>query len=401
MARVKTEEARLALAGIIRQKVSEAAGTNTLVSRKEQAGLDPFLRERAERVREAGGPGARVTVDALSARAVADAAEVWDRFNPPGRGQDGKYLSQGELAAITRADPALGALSQAAYLQVRQAAAAPNAAEAVAAFFGGFHFAPDEATGLWPLYAPLPGGQLIDARDPAIRATLPPAVQESWSYYARAMEADWAGVRLQRAPIGGHDVYVTFATTDGDFAYLEVLSKTGAPLISGRLQAGALLGLDEVFGRARFSPNMAELDDPVHEEGLSEPPERAAAGQPPQDFRGDLQLDRGFLSYDPASYRLTQLDLPGLAGHPREEVAIAAFEYLWEKSLKHRILGSQDPFELGRLREGAMYVGEHRRNDGKVYEVASWRDIDDGSYVLYFDRTEAGRLRLASVQFDN
>jgi hypothetical protein len=39
--------------------------------------------------------------------------------------------------------------------------------------------------------------------------------------------------------------------------------------------------------------------------------------------------------------------------------------------------------------------------DGKTYEVADRKDIDDGSFTLYFDRTPEGRLELAIRQYNN
>lgn len=40
-------------------------------------------------------------------------------------------------------------------------------------------------------------------------------------------------------------------------------------------------------------------------------------------------------------------------------------------------------------------------DDRKTYLVADWRDIDDGSFTLYFERLASGKLRLAIEQFNN
>ncbi len=404
MTRVKTGDAREALHQLIGEKAREAAGTNTLVSKDEEKALDPFLGRAAQAIRAEGGKGARISVDALETRAASSAAQAWDKANPPGNGTNSTYLSQKELQAIAQEDPALGALSKLAYLRVSQAAGGADVAAAVRSYFSTFDFATDEETGQRPLHAALPGATLVDARlsFPAQRATLPAGALASYDFYRRAQDDDWASVTIQRAKISGHDVFVVFCGTDGDHAHLEILDKKGAPLLSGRLNGGVFLGWDEVFGRTRFSPSMVALDLPTQTEGLSEPAERAAAGQTPAGWPGSLAVIQGQLHHD--GYRLTRLDLPGATGKPEHEVAAAAFEYLWEESLKFRVLGQPEsaaPFLLGSLREGTLVVGEFTRPDGKTYQVADWRDIDDGSYTLYFDRTAEGRLKLAIAQYNN
>lgn len=42
-----------------------------------------------------------------------------------------------------------------------------------------------------------------------------------------------------------------------------------------------------------------------------------------------------------------------------------------------------------------------RPTDGQRYEVAAWRDVDDASYVWYFQRDANHQLKLISEQFDN
>ncbi len=402
MTRVKTTDAQAALAQLVRERAEAAAGNNTVISRAEAQTLDPFLGRAAQAVRAEGGKGARVTVDALQARAVADAAPVWAKANPPG-GVGGALLSRAEVRKIAQDDPALGALSQLAYLRASQASGSGDAASAVRSFFGSFDFTANEDTGQRPIHHPINGGTLIDARPifPANRASVPAAVLAAYDVYGRAMAADTATVTLQRTKIAGHDVYLVATGTDGDAGHLEVLDKKGAPLASARLHANALLGWDEVFGRTRFTPQLVALDAPASMEGYSEPETQLAAGQVPSDWPGDATLAQGQLHYDPTSTRLTTLSLPGVEGQPRHELAAAALEYLWERSLKFRVQGSDDPFLLGPLREGTMVLGSFTRPDGQTYEVADWRDIDDGSFTLYFDRTAEGRLKLAIEQFNN
>jgi hypothetical protein len=400
--RVKTTEAQAALAQLVRERAQAAAGNNTVISRAEAQALDPFLGRAAQAVRTDGGQGARVTVDALQARALADAAPVWAKANPPG-GVGGALLSRAEVRKITQDDPALGALSQLAYLRASQASGSGDAASAVRSFFGSFDFTAHEETGQRPIHQPINGGTVIDARPifPANRASVPAAVLAAYDVYGRAMAGDWATVTLQRTKLAGHEVYVIATGTDGDAGYLEVLDKKGTPLASARLHADTLLGWDEVFGRTRFSPQLVALDAPTNMEGYSEPETQLAAGQVPTGWPGDATLAQGQLHYDSASTRLTTLSLPGVEGQPRHELAAAAFEYLWERSLKYRVQGSDDPFLLGALREGTMVLGSFTRPDGKTYEIADWRDIDDGSFTLYFDRTAEGRLKLAIEQFNN
>jgi hypothetical protein len=235
-----------------------------------------------------------------------------------------------------------------------------------------------------------------------VRAKLAPDVRRAFDVYARLEDADVGRAYLQRATIAGHEVHVVYAATDGDPSFLEVFDAKGKPLTSARLDGEQILAWDELFGRARFHPRVARLDQPKNEEGLSEPPEQAAAGQPPSDWPGALRLEQGTLAYAPdRGYRLTTLDVPALAGAPQRELATAALEFLWEESLKYRVVGGAEPFTLGMLNQGTLALGAWARPDGKTYEVAKWRDIDDGSYTLYFDRAEGQRLRLATVQFDN
>lgn len=402
MGRIRTDAARAALRDILSETARAAAGSNTTVSRDEGQALEPFLDRAEDDVRAEGGKGTRVTVSRLVGRAMENADALWEKHNPSNRGTDSTYLAEAEVRAIAKDDPALGALTRAAVQRAAQDG--PGIAEAVHAFFSSFDFKPNDETGAHPLHhGTLPGGSTIDARPlfPENRAALPPGVLESYDFYRRAMDADIAGVTLHKGKIGGHDVYVVFTTTDGDDGYPEVRSKSGKPVASARLQASELIGFDEVFGRARFSPRMVALDEPVAAEGYSEPEERAAHGQVPSDWPGEAKLEQGTLHFD-ANDRLGRIEIPGLPGSPHEDLATAAFEYLWERSLKFRVHGSTEPFLLGPQAEGTMVVGSYTRpTDGKVFEVADWRDIDDGSFTLYFDRTPDGRLKLAIEQFNN
>jgi len=124
-------------------------------------------------------------------------------------------------------------------------------------------------------------------------------------------------------------------------------------------------------------------------------------GQVPHDWPGDFAITTGTLSYDPTTYRLASVNVPSLASSPCNELGHAALQYLWSESLKHRVIGSQDPSEFGSSREGTLTLGSFTKPDGKTYEVADWQDIDDGSFTLEFDRTQEGRLKLAISQLSN
>lgn len=400
MTRVKTVDARTALAAIVEANARAAAGSNTLVARAEEAKLEPYLAERSTLLRSEGGKGTRVRVEPLVERTLVDAESLWSKHNPASNPASARYLSKAEIKSITKESPALGAITRLAYERVASGGAQTSKA-AVESFFSTYDFAPDDTTGLRPLAQGLPGATVLDGRSAAVRATLPLGVRTAFDLYAKLQDADIGNVYLQRAPIGGHEVLIVYGVTDGDPGFLEVFDKSGKPISSARLNGDRVLAFDEVFGRARFHPTVAHAEGVLTEEGLSEPDDQAAAGQPPTDWQGVLRTSQGRLHYDPTSYRLKEIELPITQDDPRYEVAAAAFEYLFETSLKHRLIGGDEPFRLGSMREGELVLGPFARNDGKTYEVAKWRDIDDGSFTLYFERTQEGRLRLHTSQFDN
>lgn len=361
-------------------------GLRQVVIEKTKAGpeKDPFLSRVRDEVR---ADRSRATRARVVEHALEKAGKVWEKHNPSSNAADARYFSEAELNAVAADDPGLGALSKLARMRASQSEGSLAAAAAVRSFFDQYAFGPD-------LHAALPGGKKL--RD---ATGVPAKVAESYHFYDRAEQDGWATTSLQRSKIAGHSVYIVYCSTDGDYGHLEVLDKKGAPLASARLSGDQLLGWDEAFGRTRFSESMVSLDSPKTEDGLSEPAERAAAGQVPQDWRGDLQLTQGRLRYEPTG-RLTELELPQASG-TQLELAAAAFEWLWGNSLKYRVQGGKDPFLLGDHRQGTLVLGTFERNDGKTYQVADWRDIDDGSYTLYFDRTAEGRLKMAAQQINN
>lgn len=402
MTRVRTSDAKAALRAIAEENARTAAGGNTLVAKHEQPKLEPYLDERAEILRTEGGKGARVKEATLVSRTLADADLVWSKHNPESNPASARYLSKAEIKAITKESPALGALTQLAYQRVASGGSGEAARIAVQSFLAAYDLTPDEETGQRPLAKGLPGATVLNGFDPATRASLPAGIRSAFDLYGKLQTGDIGNAYLQRAKIGGHEVFVLYATTDGDPAFLEVFDELGKPITSARINADTIIGFDEVFGRTRFHPTIVHQDGLLTEEGLSEPDEQDAFGQPRSDWPGLVRTSQGQLHYDASQgYRLTQVEIPIAKDDPRFEVAVAAFEYLFETSLKYRIIGTEEPFRLGALREGELVLGPFTRTDGKTYEVAKWKDIDDGSFTLYFERTAEGRLRLHTSQFDN
>lgn len=393
MTRIKTTDARNALREVIQEKAATAAGSNAVISKAEANGVQGFIKRAEAEVRVEGGKGARVTVDQVVDRATQNAGKVWDRFNPPGRGADSAVLSQEELRQVERADPELGELSRAAYLRAGRSGPAADPATAVKAFLDTFDFT-DRALRNHPTLS------RVDVR-PGMpdRAGVPAAVLAGFDHYVRAEQADWGSVALMKGKLGGQDVYAVYFTTDGDSSAVELYSTAGKPLCSARLQADQLMGWDAFFGRARLAPNLFNLDGAVKEEGLSEPDDRAAAGQPPYQWPGDLKLTGGSISHK--NGRFSDVELPATATAEQRELATAAMELVWDRVLTYRRDGDT-PFTLGATAEGTLAVGSFvRPTDGKTYLVADWKDIDDSSFTFYFQRNEVGTLKLAIEQFNN
>ena len=149
----------------------------------------------------------------------------------------------------------------------------------------------------------------------------------------------------------------------------------------------------------------AVIDDgpiapPRLDEGFSEPAEILSHGQVPRDWKPGAHLTSGEVKY--ANGAFTGLETTVPMTKEQREVATTALAHLWDRSLNYRMQGTNDPFELGSRAEGTLKVGSFKRSDdGKTYLVADWRDIDDGSFTLYFERLASGKLRLAIEQFNN
>jgi hypothetical protein len=384
---VRTDDAKTALRQLLDDDARAAAGGNALISRAEGRQLDPANRAAELALRAEGGPGTRVSASQVAARAFTDTAAVWDAVNVRGP----QTLSKAEVAAVGARAPAARGVTQAAYLEARGAGQDPAAA--VRTFFETFDFND---------MSQLPGGRRVDVRvgQPA-RDGVPASILTAFDHYYRAEARDIASVGLWEARVAGQPVRVLRMQTDWDAGHLEVFKPDGTPLTSARLFEGQLFAHDEFFGRTRLSAQLIwAFDETRMEQGLSEAPERAAAGQVPLDWPGDAVIDTGFVHHQDG--RLATLELQrglNLTAEQREVTYMAA-DILWDMTFRHRADGAA-PLELGPNTQGTLRVGEFTRpDDGKTYLVADWRDIDDDSRVLYFERTAAG-LRLAISQFDN
>ena len=77
-----------------------------------------------------------------------------------------------------------------------------------------------------------------------------------------------------------------------------------------------------------------------------------------------------------------------------------SLSYLWGVHLKWRTHDDSN-VNIGNRENGTLRVGTYTDPDsGKTYHVCDWKDIDDGSYTLYFERKN-NEPCLSLVQFNN
>ena len=368
-----------ALRSCVHAEVTAVAQGNAFVSRREQRSLSAFLDDLADQIRAEGGRGARVRVDVLVERAVAEAVADWADRVP--------WLDEAGVRAVEAARPALGLLT-------RKVAESLRPTQDIRAWFEAFDFRNRRFS-----VDGLPKGARVDAREgQPERHSVPGPVLAAFDFYFRAEQRDVGSVSLHRGVVAGRAVWAVYTSTDGDDAYLEVLDEGGRTLEGARLMAGELVAWDDFDQRVRLSAVFLRLDDPAFEEGMSEPEERAAAGQPPMGWGGARKLLEGELRGRRGFLVTAKFGEPALAP-PDRNLAIAAFDYLWDVHLRHA--ANRGKVTLGPNAQGVLTIGPFVRcTTGERFLVADWRDIDDGSYVLYF-RQSADRLVLATVQFDN
>jgi hypothetical protein len=389
---LRTAEAEAALRALLERDAMAAADENTWVARDEEVALHPYLRRIAGLVRADGGPGARVSVAALVERAMSEALAVWARHNPPERARDAVFLALDEIAAIERDDPDLGSLVRAVRAEVL---GAPGLAEAAVAWFEAFDWDEHRFS-----VASLPGGGRVDARvgQPG-RVGVPKRVLEAFDFYYRAEKQDFGSASLHRGEIGGHPLWAVYTSTDGDEAFLELLDEAGETFAGARFLGGGPVW-DEFPGRVRLAALWVRFEAYDNEEGYSEADEREAEGQPPLDWAGEVRIDRGAIAH--GGGLIGAIDFAGIElTDAQRAVAVAAFEHLWAVHLRHTVHGEARPVRLGPNAQGVLVVGAFTRpTDGETYQTAWWRDIDDGSYVLYFEVGRWGPL-LRIEQYDN
>jgi hypothetical protein len=402
MTRVKTSDAAAALTAILAEKAKAAAGSNALISKSEQTSLDPVLARAATAIRTEGGAGTRVKVDAVVSRATADSVAVWGRFNANNQGRDGAWLSVNEAKEIALADPALGVLTEQALLRVRRGSVptptpggALDGRRAAAVITGvdvSVGVALDNASRLDVRPGHTPGA--------ALRATVPAPILAAFDHYYSAEAADWASVALMKGEIDGKPAYAINVSTDGDEKYYEIFDDKGQGLASARAFDDGLIIPDPFFGRARLASSLFDQDGAGREDGESEPLDRAKAGQPPINWRGDLRLESGAMHFD-QNNRYTRVDLPGNLALPPEQQQLlhAGLELIAGSVMQHR--ADQGEAKIGPQDNGTLSIGTFTRStDGQTYEVAAWQDIDDSSYVFYFQRDAGGQLQLKTLQTD-
>lgn len=95
------------LRAIVRREAAHAAGSNTVLSREEEAKASPLLQAAAKAVRAAQGPNARVTVDELEAQVSTVAARLIGSVNQPS-GAGAPWVTKTEASAAMQADPIFG-----------------------------------------------------------------------------------------------------------------------------------------------------------------------------------------------------------------------------------------------------------------------------------------------------
>lgn len=386
--RVTVDEVAAALLNLLSTEARTAADENILVAREEQADLGPWLRRWADALRVEGGKGTRVRADVLVERAHREAMQIWERHIGTSA-QDARWLAKDEIEAVERDDAVLGSLTWQARQAVLDADLPTDELSPITTFFDGLLQRGEQLSEVG-----LPAGTRLDARPGRPeREGVPDAVLQALDCYYRMEAQDWGTSRLYKGELG-QVVWVVRATSDGDGGWLDVFDAHGAWL-AGRREHGTAWSWDRFPHRTRLASTWTAFDQPVYEEGMSEPDERAAAGQPPMDWEAEAVVAAGYLTHQGGFLDAVDIDVP----EQWRALAVAAFDHLWGVHLFYASERDR-PMPLGPSGQGRMRLGHWTKNDGQTYLTADWRDIDDGSYVLYFLADQHG-LRLAIVQFDN
>jgi hypothetical protein len=244
----------------------------------------------------------------------------------------------------------------------------------------------------------LPDGMTLDARG-ADREAVPADVLRRFDCLDRLDDSDTRATRLELGRIEGREFYVLTVTTDDEDAYVEVFLVDGSWVAGARFHGTEAPVWDSFDGRVHLAERWTTLDGFSYEDGMSEADERISEGQVPLGWTGDVQLTSGELSQ--AGSLLGTVDFDGaVLSDDERAVAVAAFDLLWERHLQYTA-SSAGTVQLGSSAQGVLTVGTFTRpTDGLSYTAADWRDIDDGSFVFYFQLGTCGP-ELKTLQYDN
>lgn len=368
----------------VRSQIQRAAGSNQLLSLDETGGLPSFMRIAADELRADKPPHARVYVEEVAARSTARVVHALRALQTSER--DAQFLSQAEVRALERSEPDMGSLARRAYEAIR--GSDESLADAALSFLGR----PD-ARGL--LYGFSDFGTRIDARpgQPA-RECVAPAVLEGFDHAFQAEAQDWGSAVLKRIDVEGQSMLFVHVSTDGDDGHVEVYTDEGVPLVSGRMLVESFVGPDPYFGLSRWAGGLSY--SVPSEEGFSEDPERRAAGQILSSWTPVVSLGEGRIEHDRIA--VVRFEPAGLEA-PYAEVARTVVELMYPRSLQYRADG---PGPIPLERNAEIQMGRHvDPRNAEDYIVGAYRDIDDDSYVFYFQRSPSGVLTPRRAQYDN
>lgn len=194
---IETADARSALRALLYDHVREVSGGNRWVSLREAPGLHPWVRRWERAMRDEGGPGVWVDADILVQRSLIEGIRVWDRFNPPDKPRDHRYLAIIEQKQIAEAEPDLGELTARAVQRVR-AGEAPTV-EQLTEYFTNVDF------GQGAIHAEsIPDARRVNPGQE--RHIVPAGVLAAFDFYHRLEAAGGVEVSLHSGRVAGKPV---------------------------------------------------------------------------------------------------------------------------------------------------------------------------------------------------
>lgn len=114
MSNIRAADVKRQVARQAQVETQAAAGGNSLISKDEQKKLAPELQRAADDVRAAGGPGTRVSTDAVEGQFEQRVSDAIDAVNQTS-GSGKAWLSKAEIEALKTRDPAVGERAQKAW----------------------------------------------------------------------------------------------------------------------------------------------------------------------------------------------------------------------------------------------------------------------------------------------